>query len=251
MTDQLRTLLIIEDLDQSFDGLKIRFEASKRWRILRAKTRVDALHQLERDDEEIAAVILDPGLPPDPGSPLTVGLPLARRIRDLYPKKPLLVISLLKIEGNTAEKLIAGLLPLGVSAVFVRQAGQYDPVALLELVVQGFFVLSPGAADELPDVVADRPDPLEEDLWDVVRPLAEGQSYLQIGDDLGIDKSTAQARRDKAIDRLIMLGELVVEDRKKATSLMSQWYQKNKFRFRRDVPGKVYRDRLRPSGDSL
>ena len=245
MTDKSKTVLIIDDQDMSFIYLESRFEASMRWRVVRAKTKDEALYRLEREGDAIDAVILDPGLPPDTNSPLTVGLPLARAIREKYKRRPILVISNLGIKDDPAGELIAGLLPLGVSAVFARQAGDYDPVALLELVAQGYFILSPGAADELPDVVADRPDPLEEDLWDVVRPLAEGHSYLQIGDELGIDKSTAQDRRDRALDRLVMTGELIVEDRKKATPLMSQWYDDNKFRFRRDKPGKVYRDRHR------
>lgn len=245
MIDGARTVLIIDDQDMSYQYLENRFEDSKRWRVIRAKSKDAALGRLDRDGEAIDAIILDPGLPPDTHSPLTVGLPLARRIREKFKRKPILVISNLGIEEDVAGEFIAGLLPLGISAVFARQTGDYDPVLLLDLVARGYFILSPGAADELPDVVADRPDPLEEDLWDVVRPLAAGQSYLQIGNELRIDRSTAQSRREKALDVLEKKGELVVEDRRQATSLMSKWYHENKFRFRRDTSSEVYRDQRR------
>lgn len=251
MTNQTRTVLIIDDLDTSFRYLEGRFEASNRWRVTRAKNSEQALQRLKGEANGIDAVILDPGLPPDVNSPLMVGLPLARKIRENHERMPILVISNLGIQEDTAGKFIAGLLPLGISAVFVRQAGDYDPVIMLELVVQGFFILSSGAADQLSVVAANRPDPLEEELWDVIRLLAQELSYEQIGKELAIDKTTAQDRRKRALDRLIELGELDMDDEvdgKAATSRLKQWYRENNLRFRRDNAGYVYRARHRKAG---
>lgn len=233
-----RTVLVIEDIDHSFDGLKQRFEKAN-WKVIRAIDRGTTLNQLEiaeRARDKIDAIVLDLGLPPKNDDPMVTGLPLAGELRRKFPAMAIMAFTQLSIRDQTFSLLLAKLLPLRISLIYIRALPRNADLAdLLEKAWLGYYILSPGATDQLPNAVPVHPDPLTDELWETLRMRAERMTAQQIAENLSRKLSTsgAENRLERARKKLMDIGELA-SFQTDSESLI-QWYHRHYVRYRRDA----------------
>jgi DNA-binding NarL/FixJ family response regulator len=228
-----RRLLIIEDNQLPYQSLKLEFEGSG-WYVNHAideSSTWRAIDLAAQTQNLIEAVVLDLGLPPSVDDPLITGLPLAVKLRARFPRMPLLAYTSLSPQAIDYNTLIAGLLPLRASFVYMRRMGGGVSLAdLLELAWQGYVFLSPVPADHLPQAVAARPDPLNDRHWETLHLLSQGLSQKQVAQALpGVGVDGVKARVVKIKELLVDAHEIEMTEMEDILG----WYRQNYVRYRR------------------
>lgn len=129
--------------------------------------------------------------------------------------------------------LVARLLPLRVSVIYLRRMVAPPTFAdLVELSWKGYFFLSPEQADHLPTAVAERPDPLTDELWETLELLSNNMVQKEIAAHLGnITKDAVKNRIGRIKEILLNAGEL--EPFQNETRDIIDWYQTHHIRYRR------------------
>lgn len=238
MMDHRHTVLLIEDTDASYEGIRRDFDAGG-WRVFRARDERDVWHQLQRLTDEghtVDAIALDLGLPPFVEEPLQVGLPLAEELRRRYPAMPILAYTQLGLNKNDQDfgLILHKFLPLRVSFVAPRQFPANVTFAdLLEHARQGFVFVSPGIANLLPKAVPARPDPLTPEQWHTLRLVSDGLTRKEIAAALpGVGESGVKARLLAIATRLRDVEEL--ESYEGTPDDLKRWYREHYARYCRD-----------------
>lgn len=230
--DRQRTVLLVEDDIRPYRALKEEFAAAG-WQVRRAEDKDSTLALFEEmacAAQTVDMVVLDLGLPPERDNPLRVGIPLARALRERDDTLPILAYTGMSLRSADSELLVAKLLPLRVSLIYTRNLS-VSLTTLLELVWQGFVLLSPPAAEALPQAAASKPDLLSKQLWETLKLLSEGLSDKEIAqklDDVGEHGVKTRLRSIREI--LSDNGELETTSREDLIS----WYRRNFVRYRRD-----------------
>lgn len=233
-------LLLVEDSQRQYLGLKVEIERAG-WHIIHCYDVEQALYDYDRhlkSDNPVGIVALDLGLPPATEEPLRSGLKLAKMLRARNADLPILAYTLRQHLPKKVpyDVILAELLPLRISFLYLRRMENIDMGDLLELVWQYFVIFSPGPADYLPRAVPRGPDPFtDEDLWETLAKLAEGKSYKQIAVELsGIGGEGVRARINRIRDRLIDIGEL--EEYQREQDDLIRWYKTHYARYQRHKP---------------
>lgn len=232
--DDKRRILLTEDLDMQAKMLRMELQDAG-WNILRAYDSLSTLQELaeaKRNRQPIDAVALDLGLPPTKDSPVATGLPLAQKIRENHPELPILAYTSLHPSKFEIEQVIATLTSLRISFLNLRNIAEPDSLAnLMEMVWRGFFLLSPQSADYLSLAIAQRPDPLDEDLWDTLRCLEKGYTYDEAASYMGLSLEGVRARLRRVSTALQAVGEIKEYETHRDDLL--RWYRQNRVRYRR------------------
>ncbi|MEW5984995.1 MAG: hypothetical protein AB1791_00010 [Chloroflexota bacterium] len=228
-----RNLLLVEDSRFQYQALKAELETSG-WTITRAEDEMSTLRILERTGPPIHAVALDLGLPPGKDNPLQTGLPLLQKLRECESALPILAYTGLAPTAFDHSLLVARLLPLRISFLYLRRmSNQIGLSTLLELVWQGFVFLSPGPADQLPQAVASKPDPLSDQHWQTLKLLAEDLGNKQIAREISdVGTEGVKARLGRIREILVGRGEL--ERHQTAREDLVAWYRRHRVRYCRD-----------------
>jgi DNA-binding NarL/FixJ family response regulator len=191
------------------------------------------LEQFRNNNIQIDAVVLDLGLPPYPDDPMRSGLPLAIKLRDRNPPLPIMTYTQLSLttEGVDFGLLLAKFLPRRISFIHMRHLPEDVTLTeMLDLIRQGFVIVSPGVAELLHYAVPVRPDPLTTELWETLRLYSHGWSDQQIANELpGIGVHGVRARRRNMIEVLQNAGEL--EDYQTTGEDLIRWYKANYARY--------------------
>lgn len=234
--NQQRILLLVEDGQFQYKNLKREFEEAD-WLILHATDAESTLRlfdQMIESGKSIDAIALDLGLPPDIYNPLKTGIPLIYALRQRHSQIPIMVYTSLAPKDVNYSLIITRLLPLRVSFITLRQIGDGIELAyLLEMVYQGFVILSPDTAEHLPKAIATKPDPLNAQQWRTLRELNKNLTYQQIANALSDIKVDAVKTRLKTIgERLVETGEILSYEATRDD--LVNWYRLNRVRYCRE-----------------
>jgi CheY-like chemotaxis protein len=230
-----RRLLLVEDLPLPYESLKTHLETNG-WAILHATDTDSALRRMEQAQAEawpIEIAVVDLGLPPGPDNPLRGGLPLIDQLRELQENLPIMAYTSIPPTSVNYAYLIARLLPLRVSLIYLRRMITTPTFAdLVELAWKGYFFLSPEQADHLPTAVTDRPDPLNDDLWETLELISSNMAQKEVAARLGnITKDAVKNRVSRIKELLLEAGELELYQNE--TRDIVDWYQTHHIRYRR------------------
>lgn len=232
-----RMILVIEDKLQQFRTIRTEL-VEVGWEVFRAEDEASTWRELElaaAGGRSFDAVLLDMGLPPDIDNPLKVGVPLAGALRRQLPLTPILAYTAIIPAAGLIDydKLLAALLPLKISFIYQRKLPDEDTFSgLLDLILRGFYVLGPGAAEFLPQAVADSPDPLLDKDWETLRGLGLALSDSQIGPHVELTESGVRNRVGNIWERLMELELIPAADRLDRRAVVD-WYFANRVRYRR------------------
>lgn len=232
-----RHLLLVEDIPLQYNALKPEFEAAD-WQVSRAEDEESALRQLslfEREGSPIDALAIDLGLPPNIDNPLKGGMRLIEKLRQQGNKLPILAYTALTSQhvGPVYAMLVARLLAHRASFIYLRPLrGDVSLANLLQLTWQGFVIISPEPADHLIKAIPTRPDPLNEQQWEILRLLSQDFTYRQVAEKTNAGSAdTVKARLNVLRETLVAAGELAV-DHTDAHELR-QWYTVHHARYQR------------------
>lgn len=229
-----RSLLLVEDSRLQYAAIKLELE-NTHWQIIHCLDMAAALHAYEQGEESGAHVgmaAIDLSLPPDPDNPLRIGLRLAKTLRQRDPNLPILAYTSISPSATRFDMLVAELLPLKISFVYLRSSDEPAMAHILDLVWQDYFILSPGPADFLPRAVAEKPDPLEDDLWETLALVAQGKSYPEIAAELpNVGMEGVRSRVNRIREALIDKGELAEYQRDRLD--LANWFRDHHVRYRR------------------
>lgn len=227
-------LLLVEDSRHQYAAIKLELE-NTHWQIIHCLDMAAALRAYEQGEESgahIGMAAVDLGLPPDPDNPLRIGLKLAKTLRQRDPDLPILVYTSISPSAARFDMLVAELLPLRISFVYLRAPDDPDMAYILDLVWQDYFILSPGPADFLPRAVAETPDPLDADLWETLALVTQGKTYPEIAAALpSVSVEGVRARVNRIRDALIDTGELAEYQRDRLD--LANWFRDHHVRYRR------------------
>lgn len=228
-------LLLVEDSRLQYAAIKQELE-NTHWQIIHCQDMDAALRAYEQGEESgahIGAAAIDLGLPPDPNNPLRIGLKLAKSLRQRDPDLPILVYTGIGPSVTSRfDVLVAELLPLRISFVSLRSPDDPDIAYILDLIWQDYFILSAGPADFLPHAVAEKPDPLDDQLWETLALIAQGKSYPEIAAELpGVGVEGVRARVGRIRETLIEKGELAEYQRDRLD--LANWFRDHHVRYRR------------------
>lgn len=229
-----RHVLLVEDILIQYNALKQEFEAAG-WRVSRAEDEESTLRQLdlfEREGVPIDVLAIDLGLPPNADNQVKGGLLLIEKLRQQENKIPILAYTGLS-SRRVYDFLVARLLAHRASFVYLRPLkGDISLANLLQLTWQGFVLLSPEPADYLSKAIPTRPDPLNEQQWEILHLLNQGLTYRQIAERTDANSAdTVKARLTTLREQLVRVGELPAH-RTDAHELR-QWYSEQHVRFQR------------------
>ena len=231
---QDRTLLLIEDSRLQYAALQSELRDSG-WHIIHAIDQYSALQAYDQGEEtsnHIGLVALDLGLPPDRDNPLHVGIPLAKALRDRDADLPILAYTSIPPTATSYTILVAELLPLRVSFIYLRQMSGPGLPQLLEMVWQDYFLLSPGPSDHLPHACPTRPDPLNDRLWETLALVAQGKTFPEIANMLpNVGLEGVRARINSIKEELSKQGELA--DYQRNRDDLTRWFRENYVRYHR------------------
>jgi DNA-binding NarL/FixJ family response regulator len=235
-----RRLLLVEDIPMQYDSLKTQLEANE-WQLVHATDEQSAMRQIAQAQEEkwpVEIAVVDLGLPPGVDNPFRGGLPLIKQLRTWQDNLPILAYTSILPTAVDYSILVAEFLPRRVSFVYLRQlVGPPSFTEAVELVWKGFFLLSPAAADQLPMAVADRPDPLPDEMWQTLELLSNNLGQKEVAFRLGtVKKDAVKSRIARIKDMLEDRGEL--ERYQADTPGIVDWYRTHYVRYRR-FPQKV------------
>lgn len=230
-----RRLLLVEDLPIPYDSLKKQFEAAG-WDVLRAIDEASTLRQIEQaknEENQVEMVVVDLGLPPGIDTPSRGGLPLIKKLRTQHENLPIFAYTSIMPTAVNYSYLVADLLPQRVSFIYLRRmVGSTTFADLVELVWKGFFLFSPVPADHLPFAVANRPDPLTDDLWETLELISSDLAQKEVAARLGnVKKDAVKNRVARIKEILIEAGEL--DYYQADTRGIIDWYRTNYIRYRR------------------
>ncbi|MBX3057917.1 MAG: hypothetical protein KF770_15735 [Anaerolineae bacterium] len=227
------TLLLVENSRLQLASLKQDLDPLG-WQIIHCTdmpTALNAYDQGERSGNHIGLAAVDLGLPPSAEDPLQIGPKLIRALRQRDADLPILAYTGLSPQATPYDRLLAELLPLKVSFVYLRRMGPTF-AELLDLVWQDFVILSPGPSDYLRRAVANRPDPLNDKLWETLALLAQGHNYQEIANKLeGVGVEGVRARINQIKEMLIEKEELKEYEREREDLI--KWYRQHHVRFHR------------------
>lgn len=228
------SLLLVEDSRRQYAAIKLELENTP-WKIVRCDDMPTALHtydQGEKSGAPIEIVALDLGLPPDRDNPLKAGLTLAKTLRQRDSDLPILAYTSISPNAAPFDLLVAELLPLRISFIYLRSSDEPGMAQMLDLVWRDYVLLSPGPADFLPRAVAEKPNPLNDQLWETLALIAAGKSYPEIAADLpGVGVDGVRARINRIRDVLIEKGKLADYQRDRID--LANWFRDHHVRYRR------------------
>jgi DNA-binding NarL/FixJ family response regulator len=230
-----RRLLLVEDIPMQYEVLKAQLEPAG-WNLVHAIDEESALHELalaEKEEWPVEIAVVDLGLPPGKDNPWRGGMPLIRRLRERQENLPILAYTSILPTAIDYAQLLAEFLPRKVSFVYLRQLDGPPSIAeVAQLVWQGFFILSPAAADQLPMTAADRPDPLSEEMWQTLELVSSNLAQKEVAARLGTVKKDAVKNRVSRIkETLVDCGEL--DPYQADTQGIIDWYRTHHVRYRR------------------
>lgn len=232
-----RHVLLVEDIPIQYNALRQEFEAAG-WTVSRAEDEESALRQLVLSDQEgspIDVLAVDLGLPPNIDNPVKGGLLLIEKLRQQESKLPILAYTTLtpKHVGPVYDLLVARLLAYRSSFLYLRPLrGDVSLSNLLHLTWQGFVLISPEPADHLAKAIATRPDPLNEQQWEILQLLSQGLTYRQIATKTSAGGAdTVKARVNVLRETLVRVGELHPD--RTDTNELKQWYIERHARYQR------------------
>ncbi len=229
-----QSLLLVEDSRRQYTAIKLELENSH-WQIIHCIGMSAALHtyeQGEKSGQHIGVAAVDLGLPPERDNPLGVGLQLVKTLRQRDSDLPILAYTSISPNAVSFDRIVAELLPLHISFIYLRSSAEPGMAQMLDLVWQDYVILSPGPADCLSHAVADKPDPLNDQLWETLALMAQGSSYAEIARDLpGVGIEGVRARVNRIREILIDKGELAKYQRDRQD--LANWFRDHHVRYRR------------------
>lgn len=230
-----RRLLLVEDLKIQYETIKIQLQDSG-WDIFHATDEESAMRQMKVADKEgkpIEIAVVDLGLPPSMDDPTRAGLSLVEQLRVRQENLPILAYTALSPQSVDYDLLVARLLPLRISFIYLRRVVVPPSlVDLVELVWKEYFFLAPVPADYLATAVAKNPDPLSDDLWQTLELISSDLRQKEVAAQLGTIKRDAVKSRVARIKQLLIdTGELEAYQKEKEDII--DWYKTHHIRYRR------------------
>lgn len=149
------------------------------------------LESLEKDMPDV--LLLDIGLPD------INGIELARKLRILYSRLPILIIS-----ANTDDKHLIGALKAGVKGFMPKDIEKMELCEAIRRVASGEKYFSPEISQNLQNALMKQFDTIElsEREKEVAILLADGLSYKEIGCQLFISERTVETHKNNALKKL-------------------------------------------------
>ncbi len=226
-------LLLVEDSRLQYAALKAELKEFP-WEVIHCLDMPSALQAYEKGEasgNHIGMVAMDLGLPPRHDDPQYTGLRLARELRKRDENLPILAYTSLPPNSTPFDILLAQLLPLRISLIYLRE-NTPNLALLLDLVYQDYVILSPGPSDHLPKAIPDRPDPLDDRLWETLALMAQGKSYSEIAVELpGVGIEGVRSRVNRIREILIEKEELAEYQRDRAD--LAHWHRRHHVRYHR------------------
>lgn len=229
-----RRLLIVENDGLQYRTLRTTF-LEEGWVVERAEDKESALRAVtsavERN-EQPDLVLVDLGLPPGPNDPFRGGLPLIEELRATWPPLPIGAYTALSPQNFAYDRALKRLLPRRVSLLWLRQVDERELVRAVELAWRGYCVLSPAPADYLEQAVADRPDPLEDVEWAILKGISDDQTDREIARGLESLQHDAVRKRVSVVKQKLIDGGWL-RDYQTHREDLKQWYRRHHVRFSR------------------
>jgi DNA-binding NarL/FixJ family response regulator len=149
------------------------------------------LESLEKDLPDV--LLLDIGLPD------INGIELARRLRILYPKLPILIIS-----ANTDDKHLIGALKAGVKGFLPKDIEKMELCEAIQRVAVSEKYFSSDISQKLQNALIKQYDTIElsEREKEIAILLADGLSFKEIGCKLFISERTVETHKNNALKKL-------------------------------------------------
>ncbi len=183
----MRALLIEDDI--VFNALLTHLvkRMGPGWEVVTAATAARGFSLVEDPRQEFALAVVDMGLPDAPGADVV------RRLRDLRPGLPVLVVSAESSEASVTTAIRAGARgyihktepPAGIVHALEQVLGGQCPVSpsLTQFLIQNLREEAPQATT----AVSLTPKETE-----TLRLIARGLTYMQVGENMGVSLSTVQ-----------------------------------------------------------
>lgn len=231
-----RRLVVVDNSDYQYNSIRSELSESG-WEVMRDVDQESALFrfkQCQAQGTPIQAAAVDLGLPPGIDDPFAAGIPLIARLRQEAPALPILAYTSLTPLSFSYELALRALLRLKASFLYFRELSEKVTFAqLLELTWLGYVVVSPAAAEKLNDLIASRPDPLPDRLWETLKLLSSEKTYKEIAYDLGdLRQGGVKNRVSQIRDILRDAGEL--QPYQDQNEDLVNWYRRNKVRYCRE-----------------
>ncbi|MDD2278785.1 MAG: response regulator transcription factor [Bacteroidales bacterium] len=149
------------------------------------------LESLEKDMPDV--LLLDIGLPD------INGIELARRLRIMYSKLPILIIS-----ANTDDKHLIGALKAGVKGFIPKDVERNELCEAIRRVAVGEKYFSSQISQNMQNALIKQFDTIElsEREKEIAILLADGLSYKEIGNQLFISERTVETHKNNALKKL-------------------------------------------------
>ncbi len=149
------------------------------------------LESLEKDMPDV--LLLDIGLPD------INGVELARRLRIMYSKLPILIIS-----ANTDDKHLIGALKAGVKGFIPKDVERNELCEAIRRVAVGEKYFSSQISQNMQNALIKQFDTIElsEREKEIAILLADGLSYKEIGNQLFISERTVETHKNNALKKL-------------------------------------------------
>jgi len=235
-----KRLLLAEDSFRQWDSLRRDVE-EKGWQATRANDRQDAFYQIEeasKRKEEFNFFAVDLGLPPG-GEQAEEGVRLAVELRGRYKNHPILAYTAQTPKSFDYTLPLRHLLVAGVSFIYLRDEG-ITFAEVVEMVNEGYLVISPRPAEYLSLAIPTAPDPLSDKHWRALKLLNEGKTYEQVGNEMDRSPEAVQSwvkeMRD-ALARFILPAAIDADHSGGGTILLEDlinWYRNNHVKYCRD-----------------
>ena len=199
-----KTILIVENSDSQLAAIKSQLqEFWPHWRVLQTLNIDDTMSKLqEMANHPPDLVSVDLGLETREDDPY-FGLRLLRMINEQYHGIPLAVHSSLPPNPETTHAIIA----IPASYIRVRDTAAVTAYcAVMPFLCNGFMVYSPATAARFGDSVAVKPDPLNNDDWDLLKMLAQINpplTYAQIANSYLLTEQTITSHVARIAHKLI------------------------------------------------
>lgn len=229
-----RRLLIVEDQTVTYTGLKEHFEKAG-WAVERAGDAESAIYAVGRaagSGSPFDLVLVDLGLPPVINDPFRGGLPLIDRLREDWSDLPIAAYSALTSREFDYARALKALLVRRVSFLPTRVTPVPELLSAAELASLGYCVVPGAAAGYLEKAIADRPDPLDEKDWQILKGLSKGLSDSKIAEGMEDLQQDAVRKRIRKIRDTLVDSNWLPENQTDRSQL-GQWYRDHHVRFSR------------------
>jgi DNA-binding response OmpR family regulator len=237
-----KRLLLVEDQLSEADILS-KYLKEAGWQVTRANDRQDAFYRIKeasKRGEKFDFFAIDLGLPPLDEDHAEEGVRLAVELRERFEEHPILAYTAQGHKTIDYDLVLRQLLVARISFIYRRRRDERLSFAeVVQIVNEGYLVISPTPAAYLPLAIPSTPDPLSDKHWQALKLLNEDKTYAQVGKELDRSPEAIQKWVNEMRDALapfILPADLVDAQNSEAIQLedLKIWYRNNRVKYCRE-----------------